>query len=62
MVKKTPPPLFDLRGAVLILLAFVIGLIAGSLTYFAGQNVPAAILAGLTAAALALVVLNRELP
>ncbi|QXV63550.1 hypothetical protein [Amycolatopsis sp. TNS106] len=60
--QTTPPPLFDLRGAVLLLLAFVIGVVVGTLTFFAGHNVPAAILAGLTAASCALVLLNRELP
>ncbi|MFC9249996.1 hypothetical protein [Amycolatopsis thailandensis] len=60
--RTTPPPLFDLRSAVLLLLAFVIGVVAGTLTFLAGHNVPAAVLAGLTAAAAALVLLNRELP
>uniref|UniRef100_UPI003F49A7E8 hypothetical protein n=1 Tax=Amycolatopsis sp. CA-082387 TaxID=3239918 RepID=UPI003F49A7E8 len=59
--KPTPPPLLTLRGAVLLLLAFVVGSIAGGLTFLAGHNVPAAILAGLTAASGTLVLLNREL-
>ncbi|MEV0679257.1 hypothetical protein AB0I60_22315 [Actinosynnema sp. NPDC050436] len=45
-------PLFTLRLALILLLALACGGVAGLLTWLAGDNVPAALLAGLTAAGL----------
>lgn len=56
---KTPPstpegdpsrrPILNLRGAVIILLAFVTGCCAGALTFAAHHQLAEAVLAGLTA-------------
>ncbi|MDH6145797.1 hypothetical protein P3T35_007858 [Kitasatospora sp. GP30] len=46
----TPAPFLTLRTATVLLPAAIIGLIAGSLTYFSTRSVPGAVLAGLTAA------------
>lgn len=49
------PEFISLRTAVILLIAFVCGVVAGSLTFLAYGNVPAAVLAGLGAVAGALI-------
>jgi len=39
-------PLFTVRAALVLLLAIVVGLIAGILAYLANRSVPAAVLVG----------------
>jgi hypothetical protein len=55
----TPPPLLSVRAAVILLLALVCGTAVGTLTFFAGKNVAAAILAGLTATGGAIMFLHK---
>ncbi|MET7996778.1 hypothetical protein ABZU76_38460 [Amycolatopsis sp. NPDC005232] len=47
------------RTAVILLLAFICGGAVGTLTFFAGTNIPAAILAGLTATGGSIVFLHK---
>jgi hypothetical protein len=62
MAKKPfPPPLVSIRTAVILLLGFVCGVTIGVLTYFAGGNTAAAILAGLTSTGGAIVFLNKTI-
>ncbi|MET8848701.1 hypothetical protein [Amycolatopsis sp. NPDC004625] len=57
--KPVPPPVVTVRQAVVLLLALVCGLTVGVLTYLAGGNLPAAILAGLSSFGGAVVFLHR---
>ena len=43
-------PLLSARAALIFLIAICCGIAVGSLTYFAGTNLPGAVLAGLLAA------------
>jgi hypothetical protein len=43
---SSPGPLLTVRAAVVLLLACVVGLIAGGLTLWDGQSLPAALLVG----------------
>ncbi|WP_157620383.1 hypothetical protein [Saccharothrix sp. NRRL B-16348] len=52
-------PLFTLRLALILLLALVCGGVAGLLTWLAGDNIPAAILGGLTAAGLSAIAFHN---
>ncbi|MFG2402604.1 MULTISPECIES: hypothetical protein [Streptomyces] len=47
-----------MHTAIILLTAIVIGLIAGTLTFLSGTLIPAAVLAGLTAAGLSIPVLR----
>ncbi|QQQ79809.1 hypothetical protein IOD16_16280 [Saccharothrix sp. 6-C] len=53
------PPLFTLRLALILLLALVCGGIVGLLAWLAGDNIPAAILAGLTAVGLSAIAFHN---
>ncbi|KIZ15647.1 hypothetical protein [Streptomyces natalensis] len=53
-----PPPFLTMHTAIILLAAILIGLIAGTLTFLSGTLVPAAVLAGLTAAGLSIPVLR----
>jgi hypothetical protein len=46
---------------VILLLGIVLGAVVGGLTYLAGSNVPAAVLAGLMSAGGVIVFLHKEL-
>jgi hypothetical protein len=59
MTPPTPGPLLSLRAALLMLLAALVGLGAGVLTFLGGQSVPAAVLAGCTAAAAGILFFNK---
>ncbi|TXR94528.1 hypothetical protein EAO73_34985 [Streptomyces sp. col6] len=52
------PPFLTIHTAVVLLIAVVIGLIAGGLTFLSGGAAAAAVLAGLTAAGLSVPVLR----
>lgn len=52
-------PLFSIRLALILLLALVCGGIVGLLTWLAGDNIPAAVLAGLTAAGLSVIAFHN---
>lgn len=58
-----PPTLFGIRTAVVLLSAVLVGLVAGVLTYLAtkDRNLPAAVLAGGSAAAGAAVLVNSTI-
>jgi hypothetical protein len=58
-----PPTLFGVRTAVVLLSAALVGLVAGALTYLATnpRNVPAAVLAGGSAAVAAAVFMNTSI-
>ncbi|MEU8717930.1 hypothetical protein [Streptomyces sp. NPDC048663] len=45
-----PPPFMTVRTAVVLLIAVLIGLVVGGLTFLSGGAAAAAVLAGLTAA------------
>ncbi|NUT47981.1 MAG: hypothetical protein HOV94_11825 [Saccharothrix sp.] len=49
MSRTSPPPLLTTRTALVLLLGLVCGAGAGVLAYLAGNNVAAAVLAGLAA-------------
>jgi hypothetical protein len=53
-----PAPFLTIHTAVVLLIAVVIGLIAGGLTFLSGGAVAAAVLAGLTAAGVSIPVLR----
>nr|WP_258545140.1 hypothetical protein [Micromonospora provocatoris] len=53
-----PGPLLTVRAAVILLLALVIGVLAGALSYLAQGSVPAAILVGGGAAGAALLLFH----
>ncbi|WP_344283789.1 hypothetical protein [Streptomyces hebeiensis] len=53
-----PAPFLTIHTAVVLLIAVVIGLIAGGLTFLSGGAVAAAVLAGLTAAGFSVPVLR----
>jgi hypothetical protein len=58
----TPPdPLLNLRAALLLLIALIVGLIAGSLSYLSTRDVPAAVLIGGAAAGGALALFHNLL-
>ncbi|MEV6823750.1 hypothetical protein [Amycolatopsis sp. NPDC051102] len=57
---KPPTPLLSVRAAVVLLLGLTCGVAVGVLTYLAGGNTPAAILAGLMSTGGAIVFLHRE--
>ncbi|MBE8516103.1 hypothetical protein ILP97_00960 [Amycolatopsis sp. H6(2020)] len=62
MTKPPPiPPLLSVRTAVILLLGIVLGAVVGGLTYLAGSNVPAAVLACLMSAGGVIVFLHKEL-
>lgn len=46
MTPSSPGPLFPLRTAVILLLALVVGVLAGALSYLADHSVPHAVLWG----------------
>ncbi|MFC5060201.1 hypothetical protein [Saccharothrix xinjiangensis] len=53
-MSRTPrPPLLSTRTALVLLLGLACGAVAGALTYIAGNNVAASVLAGLTASGVA---------
>ncbi|MFG1913067.1 hypothetical protein [Kribbella sp. NPDC048928] len=52
---QPPRSLFSLRTVVILLVALLAGLVVGALTFLAGQNVAAAVLAGLGASGVSLV-------
>ena len=54
-----PDPLVPQRLALIVLIALIAGAIVGTLTYLASQGVPQALLAGLIAAAAAIVPLDK---
>lgn len=60
MTQSTPDSgaLLSVRAAVVLLLAFVVGVIAGGLAYLADRSVPTAVLAGGGAAGGALVLFH----
>lgn len=47
MCKSSTPPLFSVRTALVLLLGCACGAAAGTLTFLAGDNLAAAVLAGL---------------
>ncbi|MEV7130968.1 hypothetical protein [Streptomyces sp. NPDC093260] len=53
-----PAPFLTIHTAVVLLIAVVIGLIVGGLTFLSGGAVAAAVLAGLTAAGVSIPVLR----
>jgi len=59
MTSSSPGPLLTVRAAVLLLLAFVIGVIAGVLSYLADHSVPSAVLWGGGAAGGAIVLFHQ---
>ena len=54
-----PAPLVPLRLALIVLIAVVIGGVVGSLTFWATQSLPQALLAGLAGATGALLPLDK---
>ncbi|HXV94827.1 MAG TPA: hypothetical protein VD813_16095 [Pseudonocardia sp.] len=44
MPQQTPDPLLTVRAAVVLLLAFVVGLVAGGVGYLVDHDVPTALL------------------
>lgn len=56
---QEPEPLLSLRATVILLLALLIGVAAGVLTYLGGQPVPAAVLMGGGAAGAALALFHN---
>ncbi|MFC7529768.1 hypothetical protein [Actinoplanes sp. GCM10030250] len=54
MTPSSPGPLLTVRAAVVLLLALVIGILAGALSYLADRSVPSAALWGGGAAGAAL--------
>jgi len=54
-----PGPLLGVRAAVVFVVALVIGIAAGVLTYLAGDSVPAAVLAGAAATGTAVALFHR---
>lgn len=46
MTPSSPGPLLTVRAAVLLLLALVVGVLAGGLSYLADHSVPSAVLWG----------------
>jgi hypothetical protein len=53
-----PAPFLTIHTAVVLLIAVVIGLVVGGLTFLSGGAVAAAVLAGLTAAGVSIPVLR----
>lgn len=53
-----PAPFLTIHTAVVLLIAVVIGLVVGGLTFLSGGSVAAAVLAGLTAAGISIPVLR----
>ncbi|MFE6200946.1 hypothetical protein [Streptomyces sp. NPDC057838] len=53
-----PAPFLTIHTAVVLLIAVVIGLVVGGLTFLSGGAVAAAVLAGLTAAGISIPVLR----
>ncbi len=54
----SPGPLMTVRTAVILLLAFIIGLLAGGMSYLVDPSVPAAVLVGGGAAGSALLLFH----
>ncbi len=46
MTPSPPDPLLTVRAAVVLLLALVVGLLAGGLSYLMGHSLPSAVLSG----------------
>lgn len=59
MSQQTPPPLMSLRTAVILALALLAGVLIGALSFFAGHNTAAALLAGVIAIGGAALGLNK---
>jgi len=57
-VSSPSDPLFSVRAALVLLLAFIVGLVAGVLAYLAKPSIPAAVLVGGGAAGGALLMFN----
>lgn len=57
----TPPPLLTVRSAVILLLGVVCGFIIGALTYLAGGNTAASVLAGLGASGSSVMFLHKAI-
>ena len=55
----TPSPLLTVRAAVVLLLALVVGLLAGGLAYLADHSLPAAVLVAGGAAGGALLLFHK---
>jgi hypothetical protein len=55
---RGPAPFLTIHTAVVLLIAVVIGLVVGGLTFLSGGAVAAAVLAGLTAAGVSVPVLR----
>jgi hypothetical protein len=54
-----PPSLLPLRSALIVLIAMIVGFVVGGLTLLAEPSVPKALLAGIGAAAAALLPLDK---
>jgi hypothetical protein len=59
MTPAPPEPLLTVRAALVLLLAVVIGLLAGGLSYLADNSVPSAILRGGAASAAATLLFHK---
>lgn len=59
MTSPTPGPLLSIRTALVLLLAVLVRVAAGVLTFLGGRSVPSAALAGCTAAAAGTLFFNK---
>lgn len=59
VTSPTPGPLLSARAALLMLLAVLVGLAAGALTFLGGRSAPSAVLAGGTAAGAGLLFFSK---
>jgi len=56
-----PPPILSVRAGLVLLIAVVIGMVAGVLSYLAQHNLPSAVLVGGGAAGASLLLFNTLL-
>ncbi|MGH3779749.1 MAG: hypothetical protein ACRDRO_03725 [Pseudonocardiaceae bacterium] len=61
MATPPPSPLLSIRAALILLIAIVVGLVAGTLNYLANGGIAAAVLIGGSAAGGALALFNALL-